>query len=281
MKVRNQNSKQSYDSELKGPVTSDFKLWLCISCFAFLPFCLLAVPTGTVSANSATDVSQKLPQNSFAVPRDPNNRSESQLWQAWISVANDEKDGKSRNELKQIIEQIRSVEFKPQKQVPKAVVVTEPAPAIEPNETLADTAVRKELEKKEPEHKLPYGLITGQTLQMLRNLSQHPDKLDNPFELGEVLFLSGNPREAAVFYRQALNRISPDDVTSARDRAWILFQMGNSLWGDDPPEAAKMYGQLITEYPDSPWVDLAKAQRELIGWYQKDEPHKLVAEYKP
>ena len=281
MKVRNQNSKQSYDSKLESPVTSDSKLCFCAFCFAFLPFCLLAVPTGTVSANSATDVSQKSPQNSFAVPRDPNNRSGSQLWQAWISIANDEKDGKSKNELKQIIEQIRSVEFKPQKQNSKAVVGAELVPAVEPNEILADTAVRKELEKKETEPELPYGLITDQTLQMLRNLSQRPDKLDNPFELGEVLFLSGNPREAVVFYRQALNRISPDDVTLARDRAWILFQIGNCLWGDDPPEAAKMYGQLITEYPNSPWIDLAKAQRELIGWHQKDEPHKLVAEHKP
>ncbi len=66
----------------------------------------------------------------------------------------------------------------------------------------------------------------------------------------------------------------------SRDRAWILFQIGNCLRKDDLPAAAKMYQQLLTEYPNSPWVDLAKAQSNLIAWYLKDEPVKLIAEVK-
>ena len=44
--------------------------------------------------------------------------------------------------------------------------------------------------------------------------------------------------------------------------------------------AMKMYGQLITEYPNSPWKELAEARSKLLDWYQKDEPHKLIAEHK-
>jgi len=200
------------------------------------------------------------------------------LWQAAISIAKVEQDNVSKSELKRIIEQIRSIEFKPRKQPPEPVIVVEPPPTTQPNEAAPDTAVPKEPEKKEAKPKLPYEQITDQTLQTLRKLSQHPDELDNPFELAEILFLNGNLKEATVFYREALNRKSPDDPNSAQNRAWILFQIGNCLRNDDLPMALNMYRQLITEYPDSLWADSAKTQCQLIAWYQKDEPHKLIAE---
>jgi TolA-binding protein len=96
--------------------------------------------------------------------------------------------------------------------------------------------------------------------------------------LGEVLFLSDYLKEASVFYREALNRKSPDKDDQAQNRAWILFQIGNCLRGDDPLTAMKIYRQLITEYPDSSWTDLAKTRHKLIDWYQKDKPQTLIVE---
>jgi tetratricopeptide (TPR) repeat protein len=202
------------------------------------------------------------------------------LWRTEISIAKGQEDEKNKNELKRIIEQIRSVEFEPQKQAPEPLVVPEETPAIEPNETLSesDVPVEKDDEKAETEPKPPYEPITDQTLQMLRNLSQHPDEMDNPLGLGDILFLSGNPKEAVMFYQEALERKNPNDVSSSRDRAWVLFQIGNCLRNDDLPTAAKTYGQLLTEYPNSPWADLARFQGKLIDWYLKDEPRKLIAE---
>jgi hypothetical protein len=46
------------------------------------------------------------------------------------------------------------------------------------------------------------------------------------------------------------------------------------------PTAIKMYRQLIIEHPNSPWKELAEARSKLLDWYQKDEPHKLIAEQK-
>jgi len=255
MKMKNKGSKHRYGSELKSSATFSFKFFLRVFCFTLLPLHLLTSLVDAAPASSA-----------------------SQAGQDEISIAKGQRDDRSKTRLKRIIEQIRSVELKPQKRTPEPVVVPEKTPAAEPNETVSETPVPKEDEKRHIEVRLPYKPITGQTLQMLRNLSQHPDKVDNPLELGEILFLSGNLKEAAIFYQEALNRTSADDTRSAQERAWILFQLGNCLRNDDLPAAAKRYGQLITEYPNSPWAGLAQAQGQLIGWYLKDEPRKLIAE---
>ena len=240
-----------------------------IFCLLFSVFCSLTY--------SDAAAGQKSPQSTFLTPPDPNNNFRQQLWRAELSVAKDEKNKETKNELKRIIEQIRSIKFESQKEIFEPIIVPEAVLIDEPNEAVSET---KEQEKKEIELKLPYEPITDKTLQILKNLSQHLDNLRNSFELGETLFLSGNLKEAAIFYREALKRKGPDDVGSAQDRDWILFQIGNCLRNDDPPTAIKTYGQVIIEYPNSPWKELAEARSKLLDWYQKDEPHKLITEHK-
>jgi tetratricopeptide (TPR) repeat protein len=138
--------------------------------------------------------------------------------------------------------------------------------------------VKEKTEKKTIESKPPYKPVTDRTLQMLGNITQDPNQLDNPFEMGEVMYFSGHLKEAAVFYQEALNRTDPEKTGAGRNRAWILFQLGNCLRDDDLTTAQKMYRQLIAEYPGSPWVDLAKAREKLIDWYLKDKPRTLIAE---
>jgi tetratricopeptide (TPR) repeat protein len=193
-------------------------------------------------------------------------------------MAEGEKDRVAKNVLRRIIEQIRSVNFGLQKEAFEPAIVPDVVPIDEPDESVSEGA--KEQHEKEEEPGLPYGLVTNKTLQAIRNLSKNPGNINNPFELGETLFLSGYLKEAAIFYQEALKRKSPDDAGSARDRAWILFQIGNCLRNDDQPEAIKMYGQLITEYPNSPWKELADARRKLLDWFLKDEPRKLINERK-
>jgi len=237
--------------------------------------------TNVASAASAAKVPEKLAQNGFAVAENSNRHLERQLWQARITIPKGEKDKKRENELKDIIGRVRSIEFKPQKDAPEPFIIVEPAPVIvtEPNKSSANVKTIGKSKEKEIESKLPYEPVTDQTLQTLKSLSEHPDQLDNPFELAEVLFLSGHLKEAVTFYREALTRKTNDEACSAKDRAWILFQIGNCLRDDDLPTAKKMYRQLIADYPDSPWTDSAKAQDKLIDWYLQDRPRKLIAEY--
>jgi TolA-binding protein len=251
--------------------------------------------SGTAPANFSTKIDQKLPLSSFITTGDSNSPGDvirnkefpesslnRQLWQARISAPRDEKDEKDKNELQRLIEQIRTIKFEPKKQNPEPVIAIKPTPTTEPNEILPETEVPQEPGKKEIESKsklpLPYEPIAEKTLQTLRNLSQHPDQQNNPFELAEILFLSGHLKEAGIFYQEALNRKDMDETVSSQDRAWILFQTGNCLRDDEPAMAKKMYRQLIAEYPDSLWADLAKAQDELINWYQQDKPRTLIAE---
>jgi tetratricopeptide (TPR) repeat protein len=252
----------------------------------------------TVSISFASQVNQKLP-GANPPAADSNNSLGHQLQQARITASVDDK-GKNKDELQNIIEQIRAVEFESQNKQSEPVVVTQSVPSpdstelaeVEPNEnppateTAAepnDKQAKSELQTPATENRipLPYKPITTRTLQAVSELSQHPEQLSSPFELAEILFRSGNLKEAAVFYQQALNKINPKDAASASNRAWILFQIGNCLRNDEPQNAMKTYRQLITEYPGSPWTEIAKARDKLIDWYQKDDPKTVIKENKP
>ena len=197
-----------------------------------------------------------------------------------------------KDELQKIIEQIRAVEFESQNKQSEPVVVTQSVPSPEPNENLPATETAAEPNDKQAKSEfqtpatenrtpLPYKPITTRTLQAVSELSQHPEQLSSPFELAEILFRSGNLKEAAVLYQQALDKTNPKDAASASNRAWILFQIGNCLRNDEPQNAMKTYRQLITEYPGSPWTEIAKARDKLIDWYQKDDPKTVIKENKP
>ncbi|MHC4322654.1 MAG: tetratricopeptide repeat protein [Planctomycetota bacterium] len=277
--MKNHSAKYNCDSQLKSRSSLSLKLYFYIACFTFLSFRLLTSLTGIACANSAPD-GRKVLQGSVLTSRDPNNIHGIELLKAEISIVKDPNDTKSRDQLRQIIEQIRSVGFEPQKQAPAPVIVPEKAPAIEPNKTVPDVPVQKEEAKSLAKPGLSDKPITDETLEMLMTLAQNPEKLYNPLELGEILFISGNVKEAEMFYSEALRRKDPNDAGASLDRAWILFQKGNCLRNDNMSAAAKMYQQLLTEYPNSPWAGLATARSNLIAWYLKDKPVKLIAEVK-
>lgn len=236
-------------------------------------------PVGTAPVNFASQLDKELPQRSFTdTPTPATNQNKNlthQLWLSRITFPKIEGDEKNKEELQKIIDQISSVELKPLHKTPQPFIIVEPPLTAEPQKP-SDTGVPQKGIKPKP----PYEPITDQTLQIIRNLSQHPDRMNNPFELAEVLFLSGHLKEAAPLYAEALNRKDPNETASAKDRAWILLQIANCLRNDDPPTAAKMYKQLIADYPESPWTDLARAQEKLIKWYQKDNPKDLTKEYR-
>lgn len=197
-----------------------------------------------------------------------------------------------QGELQQLIQQIKSVEFKPQESSQPLIVVP-PADKAKPDET-ASKEIPQEAKTEKPEV-LPTGLpggvqqeenlvvngqITNQTMQLLEQLLQKPEQIKKPLELADILFRTGRLEKAAVCYRQALNQTAANDNVLYKDKSWILFQIGNCLQKDDPTVAAQMYKQLITEYPNSPWVDAAKAKDSLVDWYLKEKPDTLINERK-
>ena len=240
--------------------------------------------TGEIApTNHTAQEAEKPSQNGHHSASKPSNQLAQRLWQSRISVPENQKDDKGKNELKHLIERLRSVRFEADKQTPEHIIATESVSKTEPNKAVSAPEMPEQPAKKatrsEPEKHPPYEPVSDQTLQILENLSQHPDQLHNPLDLADILFLSGHLKLAGMLYQQALGRMSSDDVGSAQDKAWILFQTGNCLRDDNLTEAGRMYRQLIGQYPNSPWVDLAKARLNLIDWYQTSKPQTLITEY--
>lgn len=272
----------------RGPRTSSASLFAFFSCvlpYVLLACCLLTYPARKASGSEqhaqrkwrAADATETLHNTDTPnVPIVSGNDFKQRLWQTRIGIADTEKKRENNEELKRIIEQVRSIEFKPERESPEPAVSVAPLPSKEPNETTSATETSGDPAEKKTVPEPGYEPISDQTLQMLRNLLQHPEQLENAFELGEVLFLSTNAKEAAEFYQLAISHEDPNNAWSARNKDWILFQIGNCLRHEDQTAARKIYRQLITEHPNSPWTNLAKAQEKLIEWYLVDKPGMLI-----
>ena len=209
------------------------------------------------------------------IPKRPTTEIEHQLWQSDIRIPKDS-NNKSKDQLQQIIKQIRALEFKSLVQTPALSPAVE-AVESEPNEisSVQESPQRQEQKPQKIEPKLAYEPVSARTLEMFEKLSQKPEQIHNPFELGEILYRSGNLKEAAVCYQQALDSEDPN-APATQNTAWILSQIGNCLQNDDSAAAMQMYRRLIVEYPDSPWTDLARTKVQLIDWLLRDKPKMLV-----
>ena len=59
------------------------------------------------------------------------------------------------------------------------------------------------------------------------------------------------------------------------DKAWILLQLA-ACRRNDPKSALEVLDRLLTNYPKSIWASAAVAERDILHWYQKDNPRKLL-----
>ena len=243
-----------------------------------------------ITTNFAAHADKK--SSHLLIAKGPTTDLSRQLWQARITNPKDRKSGKSKSELYQMIEKIRSVKFESKDKPAELLIVVEPLQETKPNEIPSDINVSEEPKAKETETKpeivfdskqqgenqLLCKPVTEETLQILNDISQHSQQLKKPLKLAEILFRSGCLKEAAKCYQEALNRMTANDTDKKQTKAWILFQIGNCLRNNDPPKAMEMYRQLIAQYHDSPWVNLAKARSKLINWYQQHKPRALIDE---
>lgn len=262
---------------------SKIKVFNCstmILLFLFCVFCSMATLAYAETSSKQISAGVDKKKSDLLLAKSPQTDLSRQLWQARISPVKDTKPHQSTDELRQIIKQLNSIELKTKDQAPEPPITVESTQETENNGITANTESTQAHKTGKTEHKLPYKQVTDQTLQLFRDLSQHPDKLDNPFELAEILFDSNCLAEAAKCYQQALDRMSANETPQLNDKAWILFQIGNCLQYDNSAKAIQMYKQIITECPDSPWADIAKTKSKLIDWYLNDKPDMLINVHK-
>ncbi len=198
-----------------------------------------------------------------------------------ITSLGQDTDGVSKIELRKVLEQIRLVEFRTAERPADSVTATEKATADKPDEAKSaqqglETQVSEKLEPQIEQSRAE--VLSEQILQIFNDVSGDLSRLENPVELAEILYLGGRLKEAGIVYREALNRIDSEGADAFGEKAWILFQLGNCLRDEDPAEARKFYREMISQCPECPWVDLAKAEDELLGWFEKEKPKALLEE---
>ncbi len=256
--------------------------------YAFLcPSALCSEPNSTTTQSETTK--EDLPAKSQLAkePNKPpqlllsNNKLAPRLQKAWLGMPDVTDNSQNSQNLQMMIQQVQSLrlatstmELEPHEVVP----VPEIPAQIEPNDTALQQITTPEPNQQTQtiEPQSHPSKISPQTLKIIRTLAQDPNKCENPFDLAEILFKNKNQKEAAAFYRTALNRTSTESVQSANDRAWILFQIGNCLRELNPADAQKAYRELIDQYPDSQWVETAKVRDKLIQWFKNEKPWALI-----
>jgi tetratricopeptide (TPR) repeat protein len=211
------------------------------------------------------------------------------LWSSRIAAPEAGADAETSLALKRLIRQVRALTVNDKTVAPPAAATgAVPAEAPQAATTGAENVAPAPPEpapSTAPETAPPAGAgpgsLASKTQKTLDDLRKNTGRVRDPLEVAELLFLSGRPADAAAFYEEALRRTSAGDAAAAADRAWILFQLGNSLREADATKAQDAYMKLIAEYPDSPWTEMARASGRLLTWYQSTRPDQLVARSKP
>lgn len=202
-----------------------------------------------------------------------------QILQDRITSLGQDTEGESKDELRKVLEQIRSIEFRKVEMPADSVTAAKKVIVDDTNGAKpAQRGPEKQVAEK-PQPQIEQSRLEGVSEQILRifnEVSGDLGQLENPVELAEILYLGGWLKEAGIVYREALSRIDSEGTDAFGDRAWILFQLANCLREEDPAEARKLYREMISRYPECPWVDLAKAEDELLGWLEKENPKALL-----
>jgi tetratricopeptide (TPR) repeat protein len=240
-------------------------------------------PIEILAKNFASAVKKEPPQANPPSVNTSSKQLESQLRKSRISPPNQAQYDNKTDELRQLIEQIRSIRVEPTstspvepQRSPQQPVDTAPPTASEPTTTATFAEATTQQAPADLHTEATTGSISEQTLQKVNDLLKDANQITNPLELAEILFRSGRPAPAGLCYKKALASIAADDPNQAYERAWILFQIGNCLKDDDPNAARESYAELIRTYPQSPWAEAARARHGLIDWYQTDKPKELI-----
>ena len=207
----------------------------------------------------------------------------SRLWKSRILPPDPNEDIATKDTLQDLIQRLKTVTLgRPEgKLTPLMTVAIEKVPPAAKEARLPQPVEIEQspfIAQASPE---PSTILPAATLEKLAHLMQDPNQVRNPLEMAELLFLSNRPVEAAAFYEKALALTAPNDPATSDDRAWILFQWGTSLRQTDMTKARDIYLKLISEFPNSPWTELAKANGRLISWYQSTKPQQLIASPSP
>jgi hypothetical protein len=117
-------------------------------------------------------------------------------------------------------------------------------------------------------------ILNEETIKQLEELSKDVNAPLEPLGIAESLYATGKHKQAVKYYEIALARkVSMGKELSNDDLAWIMLQIAQCR-ADEPNAAAKILSELVTEYPNSTWVQVASAKRQMFELKSRAYPKK-------
>lgn len=156
--------------------------------------------------------------------------------------------------------------------LPRDLVASDPAPLPAP--PIKPTILTAPI----PALPVTQGPLLPETLAQIERMADQAMDASLALRLADLLYESQYPDRATPFYRLATEALDPNAPLAHENRAWALFQLGNCLRESAPAEAKLAYQRLTSDYPTSPWTDLAAMWHDLADWYWREQPRETLAE---
>jgi tetratricopeptide (TPR) repeat protein len=96
------------------------------------------------------------------------------------------------------------------------------------------------------------------------------DTVENPIDVlavADALYKAEDYKRAGRFYQMAIESKSKEPAVVQ----WAMYQTANCLRRHTPDQAVQWYDRLLAEYPGSPWVAAALAQRKSLDWLKQNQ----------
>lgn len=200
--------------------------------------------------------------------KNANDIAEKKLVRENISAITENDTSENKNTLQKLVQEIKSIKI-----TPKSAADTEPQNETEPPQDLADEITDTNTEPETIQQQAEDNKLQFEIIAKIEYLKNHPQAIKQPFMLAELLNENGYYQQAVYFYDMVIN----DQVKETNiDKTWALMQKANCQKHFEPSQAVETYKQLISQYPDSLWVQPAQANVELLNLYQNQEPEKLI-----
>jgi tetratricopeptide (TPR) repeat protein len=194
-----------------------------------------------------------------------------------ISSITTSSDSANKQLLSGLVKQISSMKLRPRPKEPEP----ESQPQDESKESISDTKEAAEptgtkpVQVRENRQQQLIQTLNPEIVQRLELIIEQSGTTNEPQLLADMLYQTGYYELAAYFYELAISRDAKADVDDA-DKAWLMMQKAVCLSDSDPQQALQIYKNLVSQYPASLWVELAKSQETLINWLETQQPENLI-----
>ncbi len=191
-----------------------------------------------------------------------------------ISSVTPSSDSPNKKTLSHLIEQISSMKLRPRPKEPQPQS-RQKDELKEPISDVKETEPTKTELVPAQENQQQHQTLNPETIQKLERIIKQSGTTNEPQLLADMLYQTGYYELAAYFYELAISRDAKADVDDA-DKAWLMMQKAVCLSDSNPQQALQIYKNLISQYPASPWAELAKNYEGLIDWLEAQQPEKLI-----